>query len=210
MSTDKSCTAQVEIDGEQLENVSNFIYLGAQIESNGKSAPDIRRRLAIASNKLNKMMAIWKSEEVRLKMKILTSCIFPTAIYGCETWSITKESEKRITAFEMKCYRKILRIPWTAKESNANIMKTLGLKKSLLMSKIKKLKLNYFGHLKRHDTLERDVLEGMVEGKRGRGRPQRRWQQDIQEWLNNGVTECGRWAQDRDFFRRTVWEATSK
>ena len=78
------------------------------------------------------------------------------------------------------------------------------------MSKIKKLKLNYFGHLKRHDTLERDVLEGMVEGKRGRGRPQRRWQQDIQEWLNNGVTECGRWAQDRDFFRRTVWEATSK
>ena len=78
------------------------------------------------------------------------------------------------------------------------------------MSKMKKLKLNYFGHLKRHDTLERDVLEGMAEGKRGRGRPQRRWQQDIQEWLNNGVTECGRWAQDRDFFRRTVWEATSR
>ena len=73
------------------------------------------------------------------------------------------------------------------------------------MSKIKKLKLNYFKHLKRHDTLKRDVLEE----KRGRGRPQRRWQQDIQEWLNNGVTECGRWAQDRDFFQRTVWEATS-
>ena len=115
MSTDKSSTAQVHIQGEQLENVKNFVYLGAQIESNGKSAPDIRRRLALACNKLNRMMTIWKSEDVRLKMKILTTCIFPTALYGCETWSLSKESEKRITAFEMKCYRKILHIPWTAK-----------------------------------------------------------------------------------------------
>ena len=174
MSTDKSKRTTITLDGEQLENVDNFTYLGARIDANGKTSPDIRRRLALASNKLTKMLKIWKSENIRMKMKVLRTCIFPTATYGCETWTISKIDEKRINAFEMKCYRKILRIPWTAKETNNSVKEQLRIQELYLLNSIKKLKLKYFGHLKRHNTLERIFLEGMVEGKRERERKKER------------------------------------
>ena len=161
--------AAICVDGEKLENVTNFVYLGAQIEANAKTSPEINRRLAIASSKLSKMNCLWKNENIRTKMKILKTCIFPVAIYGCEAWTITKNDEKKIDAFEMKCYRKILRIPWTAKETNESIRAELNIKELHLMKTIRRLKLKYFGHIKRHDdTLEKLMMEGMMEGKRGR------------------------------------------
>ena len=142
-------------------------------------------------------------------LRILRSVVFPTATYGCEAWTINNTDSRQITAFEMKCYRKLLRISWTEKISNETVLSRLGIKAPTLLQKIKKLKLVYFGHIKRHESLEKHILEAKIEGRRGRGRPARRWEQDIEEWMGTTTTQAGRLAEDRSLFRRNVQEATS-
>ena len=123
MDLDKSPTTTIDVDGEQLENVNNFVYLGSRIDADGKSSPDIRRRIAIAISKLNTMAPLWKSKSTELKWRTLKACIFPVAIYHfCEAWTISKTDEKKIASFEMKCYRKILRILWTERKRNASVL----------------------------------------------------------------------------------------
>ena len=210
MDTDK-CKEEaiIKINGEEIERVGSFEYLGAKIEANGKTTPKIRRRLAMATSKLKKMTNIWKGQCIETKIRVLKSTVFPTATYGCETWSINKTDAKKITAFEMKCYRKILSIQWTERITNKEVLTKIGIGRPILLQNVKKLKLGYFGHIKRHETLEKHILEAKVEGKRGRGRPTRRWEQDIQEWLDMTITEAGRLATDRLKFRKKIWEATS-
>ena len=137
---DKSPTTTIDVDGEQLENVNNFVYLGSRIDADGKSSPNIRRRIAIAISKLNTMAPLWKSQSTELKRRALKACIFPVAIYGCEAWTISKTDAKKITSFEMKCYRKILRIPWTERKTNVSVLEQLGVKAPQLLSLIKKQK----------------------------------------------------------------------
>ena len=108
----------------------------------------------------------------------------------------------------MKCYQKILRISWTERKTNAIVLEQLGIKAPQLLNLIKKQKLSYFGHIKRHNTLEKLFLEGTCEGRRGRGR-HRRWTQDIGEWMGVSTVEAGRQALERGEFRQAVWEATS-
>ena len=109
----------------------------------------------------------------------------------------------------MKCYRKILRISWIEKVSNEEVLSRIGITTPTLLQIVKKLKLKYFGHIKRHESLEKHILETKVEGRRGRGRPARRWEEDIRDWLGTTTTKAGRMAQDRAVFRRKVREATS-
>ena len=109
----------------------------------------------------------------------------------------------------MKCYRKILRISWIERKTNASVLEQLGVKAPQLLNLIKKQKLSYFGHIKRHNTLEKQFLEGTCEGRRGRGRPRRRWTQNIGEWMGVSTVEAGRQALERGEFRQAVWEATS-
>ena len=137
------------------------------------------------------MAPLWKSQSTELKWRTLKACIFPVAIYDCEAWTISKTDEKKITSFEMKCYRKILRISWTERKTNASVLEQLGVKALQLLNLIKKQKLSYFGHIKRHNTLEKLFLEGLCEGRRGRGRPRRRWTQDIGEWMGVSTVEAG-------------------
>ena len=111
MDTDKCKEdAFIKVNGEEIERVTSFEYLGARIEANGKTTPEIRRRLAMATSKLKKMTNIWNGQCIKTKIRILKSTVFPTAMYGCEAWTISKTDSRRITAFEMKCYRKILKI----------------------------------------------------------------------------------------------------
>ena len=104
-------------------------------------------------------------------MKIVRACIFPTAIYGCEGWTLTTADEKKINALETKCYRWMLRIPWIEKKKKKKIeiLKELKVGQDWLLNNIKARKLSYFGHLKRHDFLERHILEARLEGKRRKG-----------------------------------------
>ena len=144
-----------------------------------------------------------------MKVRLLRTCIFPTATYGCETWTLSKNITQRILAFENKCYRKLLNISWTEHRTNESVYKELGVEAGFLLRFIKQQKLRYFGHLKRHDSLQRNVMEGMVEGKRRRGRPKRTWEDDIEEWMGTSVSEVGRLAQNRAQYRKSVKAATS-
>ena len=202
--------SKIEIEGEQIENVDHFEYLGARFQTDGKILPEIKRRIAIASQKLTNLQYLWRGQDINMKRKILDTCVFPIALYGCETWTLNKEEMKRIQAFEIKCYRKVLRIPWTTRTTNIEVLERVNLKRPQLIDKIKKLKLKYFGHIKRHQSLERTIMEGDVAGRRGRGRPRRRWEDDIKEWLEKSVTEAGRLATDRAQYRQLIWEATSE
>ena len=186
-------------------------YLGSLIAQNGDGIKEIRRRLGMASKKLKSLKKVWKGNDDKTKLKFLRSLIFPIATYGSETWSISKEAAKKINAFEFKCYRRILRIPWTAKRTNESILAHFGnIPEQWLQNTIARQKLKFFGHIKRHQCLERDIYEGIVPGKRGRGRPKRRWSQDITDRLQTTVAEAGWRAQDRDAYRRAVINATSR
>ena len=140
--------------------------------------------------------------------RFLRALIFPIATYGCESWTINKTSERKINAFELKCYRTILRMPWTEKRTNNSILQELNIKEGWLLSTIIKRKLKYFGHVKRHEGLMKEILEGQVQGKRTRGRPRRRWSQDITERMKTTITRAGRIAQDRTAYREAVIDVT--
>ena len=166
------------------------------LNNNGDCSKEISRRLAIAIKKLNTMKNIWQSTSKILKLKILRACIFSVATYGCESWTITQKLRTKIQSFETKCYRKILRIPWTEKRKNTDVLKELNVKENWLINNILYRKIAYFGHIKRHDGMERTILEGRVPGRRGR--PRRRWLQDIKETMNITINEVGELALQRE------------
>ena len=105
-----------------------------------------------------------------------------------------------------------MRISWVEKITNKEVLARIGIETPTLLQTVKKkqLKLKYFGHIKRHETLQKHILEAMIEGKRGKGRPTRRWEQDIEDWLKMTTTEAGRTAEDRVLYRSVVREATSQ
>ena len=142
----------ISIDREEIERVSNFEYLGARIQANGKTTPPIRRRLAMATAKLNKMANVWKGQCVDTNIRVLKIIVFPTATYGYEAWTITKTDRKLITAFEMKCYRKILRIPWTDRVTNEKVLEKVKMNSTTVLHEPMKLKFGYFGHIERHES----------------------------------------------------------
>ena len=199
----------VKVDGERVENVKSFEYLGALITADGDCSKEVKRRLAIAARKLQEFRTLLKSSNNTVKLRILHSCIFPIASYGCEAWTISRNIANRINAFENKCYRTILGVSWTEHRTNESIANELGVTSGFLFRFIQKQKLKYFGHLKRHDCLERIVIEGRVEGKRGRGRPKRQWHEDVVDWLGMTIGGAGRAAEDRTAYRSSVKAATS-
>ena len=210
MKTDKTIgPVDIKVDNEMLESVNKYEYLGSTVTDNCDGKIEIRRRLAIATNKLLSMTSLWRGEAAQTKLKILRACIFNIATYGCETWTMTNAVSKLIDSFEMKCYRRILRVKWTDHRTNEWIRNELEVKENWLRSYVLRQKLKYFGHLKRHDGMGRIIMEGRVNGKRKRGRPRRQWERDIEDVLKMSIIEAGRLANKRDEFRTAVRGATS-
>ena len=108
----------------------------------------------------------------------------------------------------MKCYRQILRIPWTDRVTNDKVLEKVKMNSTTLLHEIRKLKVGYFGHIKGHESLEKHILEAKAAGRRGRGRPMRQWEHDIQDWLETTTTQAGRMAEHRVVFRKKIREAT--
>ena len=160
-------------------------------------------------NKIKKMKYLWKGQNLNTKVAIIRACIFPTAIYGCESWILTEKVKGAINVFEMKCYRRVMSISWREHRTNQSIREQLGIEENWLLHFISKLKLKYFGHIKRHNCLEKTFLEGRLAGKRRRGRPRKRWEKDIEELLKISVVDAGRKALNRSSFRGAIREATS-
>ena len=172
-----------ETDGETVETVSDFIFLGSKITADGECSHEMKRCLLLGRKVMTNLDSIFKSRDITLptKVHLVKAMVFPVITYGCESWTVKKAECRRIDAFELWCWRRLLRVPWTAKRSNQSILKEISPGCSL-EGMMLKLKLQYFGHLmQRVDSLEKTLMLGGIEGRRRRGPPRVRWLDGITE-----------------------------
>ena len=158
-----------QVDGETMETETDFIFLGSKITADGDCSHEIKRCLLLGRNVMTKLDNILKSRDIILpaKVHLVKAMVFPVVMYGCESWTVKKAERRKIDAFELRCWRRLLRVPWTARRSHQSILKEISPEYSLegLM-----LKLQYFGHLmQRTDSLEKTLMLGKIEGRRRRG-----------------------------------------
>ena len=156
-----------EIDGE---TVSDFIFWGCKITADGDCSHEIKRRLLLERKVMTNLDSILKSRDIALptKVHLVKAMVFPVVMYGCKSWTVKKAEHQRIDAFELWCWRRLLRVPWTARRSNQSIVKISP--GCSLEGLILKLKLQYFGHLmRRADSFEKTLMLGKIEGGRRRG-----------------------------------------
>ena len=161
----------MEIDGETVETVSDFIFLGSKITADGDCSHEIKTCLLLGKKVMTNLDSIFKSRDITLqtKVRLVKAMVFPVVMYGCESWTVKKAERRRIDAFELWCWRRLLRVPWTVKKSNQSILKEISPGISL-EGMMLKLKLQYFGHLKRRvDSLEKTLMLGGIWGRRRRG-----------------------------------------
>ena len=160
-----------EIDGETVEAVSDFIFGGSKITAYGNCSHEIKRRMFLGRKVMTNLESIFKSRDITLLTKVclLKAMVFLVVMCGCESWTVKKAERQRIDAFELQCWRRVLRVPWTAKRSIQSILKEInpGISSEGMMLK---LKLQYFGHLmQRVDSLEKTLMLGGIGGRRRRG-----------------------------------------
>ena len=136
-----------QIDGETVETVADFIFLGSKITVDGDCSYEIKRRLLLGSKVMTNLDSILKSRDIpsSIKVCLIKAMVFPVVMYGCENWTIKKAEHRRIDAFELWCWRRLLRVPWTARRSNQSMLKEMNPEYSL-EGLMMKLKLQYFGH----------------------------------------------------------------
>ena len=165
-----------EIDGETVETVSVFILGGSKITADGDCSHEIKRRFLLRRKVMTNLDSILKSRDITLPTKVclVKAMVFPVVMYGCESWTVKKAEHRGIDVFELWCWRRLLRVPWTARRSNQPILKInpgISLEGMML-----KLKLQYFGHLMRRvDSLEKTLMLGGIGSRRRRGRQRMRW-----------------------------------
>jgi len=195
-----------EIDGETMETVSDFIFWGSKIPADGDCSHEIKRCLLLGRKVMANLDSIFKSRDITLPTKFhqVKAVVFPVVMYGCESWNVKKAECRRIDAFELWCWRRLLRVPWTARRSNQSILKEMSPGISL-EGMILKLKLQYFGHLMRRvKSLEKTLMLGGIGGRRRRGRQRMRWLEDITEPMDMSLSELRELVMDRAAWRATI------
>ena len=154
-----------------METVSDFVFLGSKITADGDCSHEIKRHLLLGRKVMTNLDSILKSRDITLptRVHLVKAMVFPVVMYGCESWTVKKAERQRIDAFKLWCWRRLLRVPWTARRSNQSILKEISPGISLERMMLK-LKLQYFGHLMRRvDSLEKTLMLGGIEGRRRRG-----------------------------------------
>ena len=172
-----------QIDGETMETVTDFILGGSKITADGDCSLEIKRHLLLGGKVMTNLDSILKSRDITLSAKVhlVKDMVFPVVMYRCYSWTIKKAQCRRINAFELWCWRRLLRVPWTARRSNQLILKEISPEYSL-EGLMLKLKLQYFSHLmRRTDSLEKTLMLGKIEGRR------RKWQQRMRRL--DGITD---------------------
>ena len=157
-----------QIDGE---TVADFIFLGSKITADGDCSHEIKRRLLLGRKVMTNLDSILKSRDITLstKVRLVKAIVFPVVMYACESWTVKKAEHRRIDAFELWCWKRFLRVPWTARRSNQSILKEISPGCSL-EGLMLKLKLQYLGHLmRRAESLEKTLMLGKIESRRSRG-----------------------------------------
>jgi hypothetical protein len=199
----------IQINNEVIEPVQDFIFLGAKIDRSGESAPEIKRRITLGRTAMQGMEKMWKSKDISVetKVRLVNAIVFPTMTYGCESWMLRKAERRKVEAFELWCWRRMLRIPWTAMMTNKAVLDRVKPKTSL-EGKITKQQLSYFGHVMRANSLETSVMLGKVSGKRRRGRQRTRWLDTITTTMNMPIAELKEAVKDRKAWRTTIHKVT--
>ena len=168
--------------GKQCQTV----FFGSKITTDADCSHEIKRHLLLGRKAMTNLDSMFKSRDITLptKVRLVKAMVFPVVMYGCESWTVKKAEHRRIDAFELWCWRRLLRVPWTARRSNQSILKEISPGCSL-EGLMLKLKLQYFGHLMgRADSFEKTLMLGKIEGRRRSGQQRMRWLDGITDLMN--------------------------
>ena len=198
---------EIKIKGQRLE-VDNFKYFGTIISNEG-SAPEILSRIARTTAALSRLKIKWRDKNISLasKIKLMRTLILSTFLYGCESWTLTSEIERKIQALEMRCYRRRLNIFYkdrvTKGEVRNRIQNAIGVHDDLL-TMVRKRELRWYGHVSRSSGMAKTILQGPVKGARRRERQKKRWEDNIKEWTGMGFGDSLKAAEDRKGWKGIV------
>jgi len=203
--SDDQTPIQVTVGGEKVEEVDHFKYLGALFNCEARCDEEIRSRLLQGRERMGQLKRLWKSRSIstRLKAKLIQTLVWPIITYGAESWTLKQENRDNIEAFEMWCYRRVLRISYTEHVSNEEVLRRMNQSRQLL-GRVKKRKLAYFGHVTRHPSLEKDIMLGMMPGTRRQGGQRRQFLDDITDWAGMRLPEVVTLAAERKEYRSLI------
>lgn len=190
-----------------IEQKDAFVYLGSLVTENGKSEAEIKRRIAIAKQTFGRMRGLLTNKKLSLRIRkaVIKTYIWSTLLYGVESWTVSKRMEKRLEAMELWLWRRMMKIPWTARMSNEAVLGVVGERRQIMLA-IRKRQLKFLGHVLRRNGTEHLIITGMIEGSRGRGRPREKYMDSLSRLTRDGrrPVQMIQNAQDRKKWKSMV------